>query len=256
MKKILILLIAIPLLWSSCDTIDGSYLENPDALTSDVIIFEFTGMNCPNCPMGHKKIDQLNELYGHKIHPIAIHCGVFAVPDIDLPVDYRTKAGDDIYEELLPENFPSGVVNNMVYDSIVSPTTWASKVASNGSKLPFVIINVETSIDDSKISIHLEVHPIEKLTGNYKLCAYLTEDGVIGKQLDGSELITDYVHNHMLRAAFGDTWGKTIQLSEDIDFDTELDIKTEWNRNNLHVVPFILNESNFEILPADIIFVD
>lgn len=39
-----------------------------------VVLEEFTGNECPNCPQGHEAIDRLKALYGELFLPIAIHC--------------------------------------------------------------------------------------------------------------------------------------------------------------------------------------
>jgi len=254
MKNKLLPIIILVVAFASCDTIDGPYSEKANQLTSDVVLIEFTGMKCPNCPLGHAAIEELVTMYGEKVHPVAVHAGNFAYPDNEFPADYQCDAGNSIFDEMEPSGFPSGTINSFLADDIDSPTSWASKAAEKGNLPPKVLMTVTFLITDSIVNLDLTVQSTTSLSGNYSLCAYLTEDKVIGKQIDGSEVIENYEHNHMLRAAFGNVWGENITLENKIEKQYILRLKNEWNKDNLHVVPFVLDKKTKEILPADIIF--
>ena len=257
MKNKLLPIIILVTGFVACDTIDGPYTEKANQLTSDVVLIEFTGMKCPNCPLGHAAIEELVETYGGKIHPVAIHTGNFAKPDNEFPADYRSDTGNSIYDEMEePSSFPSGTVNSFSADDVDSPTSWASKVAEQGNLSPKILMTITFSITDSIINLSLTAQSTTSLSGNLRLCAYLTEDKVIGKQINGSVIIEEYEHNHMLRASFGDVWGQKINLGSKIEKQFTMNLKKEWNKDNLRVVPFVFDYDSRQILPADIIFTE
>ena len=90
MKKIFVLVIAlIAILSVGCDRIEGPYLvpsENeeitvifPDldlnSVYRKVLIEEYTGHHCLNCPDGHRKLEELHERFGDTLVAIGIHAG-------------------------------------------------------------------------------------------------------------------------------------------------------------------------------------
>jgi len=241
----------------SCDKIDEPYLENTNGqLSSNVVLIEFTGMKCIYCPQGHIAVEELKDLYGDKVQPIAIHAGDFAEPDVEFPADFRTDAGNTLFNFIEPQGFPSGSVNSFTSDSVVSPTAWAAKVVQQGMQKPKVLLSITLSIVDSTINLEINTQSTGSLTGNYRLCAYLTEDKVIGKQKDGNITYDDYEHNHMLRAVFGDVWGKDIIFGTNSESKFTMKLQENWNKDNLKVVPFILNFDTKEILPTDVNFTE
>ena len=45
-----------------------------------VLLEDFTGQNCVNCPAAHQEIDALVKQYGDALVPVAIHAGSFGIP--------------------------------------------------------------------------------------------------------------------------------------------------------------------------------
>ena len=96
MKKInLIVTLAILLCaFVSCDKIEGPYITpdesvetnvefpdiDPNNVFRKVLIEEYTGHRCTNCPDGHRELASLHERYGDTLVAIGIHAGTFALP--------------------------------------------------------------------------------------------------------------------------------------------------------------------------------
>lgn len=69
---------------------------------------------------------------------------------------------------------------------------------------------------------------------------YLTEDGLMGKQLNQGTWQASFTHNHTLRAVLTPVTGQPIEWDGDnfrMTFTTELDSK--WKRDNMHVIAFV-----------------
>ena len=109
MKKYFTLLSAI-LIITSCDVVEGPYLTdenvNPiDTITNtyvkNVLVEDFTGHLCPNCPDAAREIDAIHDIYGEQIIAMAIHVSKsFArpYPSSQAPIfqyDFRTQWGDN-----------------------------------------------------------------------------------------------------------------------------------------------------------------
>ncbi|MFO8067267.1 MAG: hypothetical protein R6U11_06770, partial [Bacteroidales bacterium] len=118
--------------FTACDKVEPPYM-NEDAGQNDedtvvvrkILLEEFTGHQCPNCPEGMKTANQLKSVYGDRFLIMSIHTGLFARPTPgDFENDYRTEAGDGIAEFFGINQFPVGIVNRTEFDgsTMMSPS--------------------------------------------------------------------------------------------------------------------------------------
>ena len=85
MCRITILLLSLLPLLFSCDYIDenerfivvDSHFEQPDteSVVKNVLLEDFTGQRCVNCPRGSEVIEQLQEAYPERLIAVGIHGG-------------------------------------------------------------------------------------------------------------------------------------------------------------------------------------
>ena len=82
MKKHITLL-SIILIITSCDVKEGPFINdynsyvNPD---KKVLIEDFTGHLCPNCPDAARELDAIRNIYDDQVIGMAIHVSSFAKP--------------------------------------------------------------------------------------------------------------------------------------------------------------------------------
>ena len=80
---------------------------------------------------------------------------------------------------------------------------------------------------------------------------YLTESGIVAAQMNGSELIYDYVHNHVLRTAVNGTWGESLTSlpqGETTTYSHTVTLPAEWNADNCHIVAFACEGSGNRVV--------
>ena len=88
---------------------------------------------------------------------------------------------------------------------------------------------------------------------------YLTEDGLVARQLNNGTWINNYTHNHVMRDILSTVTGTAINWDEQNvnyanEFSTTLD--ESWNSDNMHIVAFINRKGSGtkkEILNCDMI---
>ena len=68
----------------------GTIVEN-----KNIVLEEFTGINCAYCPKGHKIAQQIYDDNTNDVVLINIHVGYFATPNTGEP-DYKTSFGSAI----------------------------------------------------------------------------------------------------------------------------------------------------------------
>ena len=253
----LIILIAF---FSSCDKIERTdFLQGDNnggggvdttTIVQKVLIEDFTGYKCTNCPLASSELYTIENLFEGKIVGIGVHSGFFAAPSGVFTTDFRTTAGDELATFFGPESFPIGMVNRKGYPEnvLVDYTEWASMVTEILNQTPSVGILLSES--NNKITVRAK--SLSDISGNLKLVVCITEDKIIDYQIDGVDLVEDYEHNHVLRTNVNGTWGTDITLtSEYSSFEFDYSLDNNWVRSNCNVVAYVYNDSNKEVLQAE-----
>ena len=287
MKKISILTIlalAIGILCASCDKIEeGEYIKDGSNVWygRKIVILDFTGHKCGNCPKGHKAINALDEKYGEAVVPIAIHCTYYAnvkenmpphTTDTSFNYDFRCEEGvflggseaDGGYMDL--DAVPAGLVNTFDPAKINNSTNgWASDFAKYYSTYPEFSIEITPSFADSTITADIKVNAEVVSSHKLALVAYLVEDGIVGWQFDYESTpneIGNYVHNHVLRGSFNGVFGENVKtddsqlaIGDKIEKNYSKAIKPDWNIDNCKVIAFVFDTDTKEILQAEMVAV-
>ena len=235
---------------SACDSVDvQDRLEfvKPEVSGRCILIEDYTGQACVNCPMATDIIEELQLTYSaDTIIAVAIHSGGLGVkPSEKNPDGLATNLGDKYYDYWNIEYQPMGVIDRS--DGPLDKDIWTAKVAwdMQQPQPSKVNINVETlyNADTRTLDINVEVIGAEGDTEG-KLQLWLTEDHVTAfqKMPDGS---TDnsYVHNHVLRDAINGDWGEDLRVAEGNvkHFSHTYRVNNAWKVQDLAIVAFVYN---------------
>ncbi|MBD5213080.1 MAG: Omp28 family outer membrane lipoprotein [Bacteroidales bacterium] len=232
---------------ASCDHVEGEDRYRPyepEIVEADkyLLIEEFTGMRCVNCPRGAETVHSITEALDGKVVAVCIHPEghVFTEPLGGL--DLTCSASTEIYNYYHP-NFPAAVFDGGRANT--NTARW-SGVAVQAFQQPTPLnISVANTYDASsrKVKAHYTVTFLEDYVGELCVTAYLTEDNIIGEQesLNGVHF-SDYSHNHVLRGALSGVWGDKIGdafvAGQRIEGDYEYTLKEGWVADNCNVVVF------------------
>ena len=284
MKKTIILTLAVMLAGIfavSCDKIEeGEYIKEGSNIWygRKIVILDFTGHKCGNCPKGHKAINALEEKFGEAVVPIAVHCtyygntNPYASPhttDTSFNYDFRCEEGiflgggdtDGGYMDL--DAVPAGLINTFNPALINNSTNgWATDFAKYYSTYPEFSFEVSTAFADSAISADIKLRSEVVTSRKLSLVAYVIEDGIVGWQFDYESTpqeIGNYVHNHVLRTSLNGVFGEEVkadnaQLSagDVIEKSYSKAVRPDWNVANCKVVAFVYDTDTKEILQADV----
>lgn len=118
MKKFILSFFLLSFLLSACEEIPPTLNPvdpNPGgggAMPRKVLIEEFSGVKCVNCPAGSEAIENLIKIYGDQLIAISIHAGFFAPPYAESKYDFRSADGTNLLSYLgEPLGYPTAVVN-------------------------------------------------------------------------------------------------------------------------------------------------
>ncbi len=284
MKKY-ILLLSITLLIHSCDIVEGPYITDSESYINPykkVLIEDFTGHLCPNCPDAARELEAIHDIYGDQIIGIAIHASTtFAKPyhssqGPGFQYDFRTNWGDnwDAFYAISEAGLPKGMINRIGFQNDLhklGKDEWASTVALELQKE--VDFKISITADTNTITILSSVE--NDIVNNYNLAICLTESNIINWQKDGQNNVEDYQHNHVLRTVIYDdklSNQETLQNGEVLENSFEINLADleqyninysantaqfgngnagGWNMNNLSVVAYIYNNITKEVVQVE-----
>lgn len=249
MKKIgLFIALAASLLLTACDNIDKAdrlIYEKPNAVMRAVLLEDFTGQRCVNCPLGTEIIEQLVEEYGDAVVAVGIHGGPLGFSGNATNVGLATETGNEYYNHWNLEYQPVGLVNR---HSPVNYPEWAAEVNKELTKPATLDLHATADIDNNSIHIAVTTFGTDGTTTG-KIQVWVLEDGITALQLmpDGSSN-KEYIHNHVFRQAVNGIWGDDFTISEgeskELEFTQALDAK--WNADNLSIVAFVYNDNGVQ----------
>ena len=221
-----------------------------------VLLEDFTGQLCANCPEGTEVIEQLHEAYGERFIAVGIHGGPLGFKSKNNYLGLFTQLGDDYYNHWGLEFQPVGLIDR---GAATNYTDWTRAVrdelsSESGTRLELNAQCTEQGID---ISVAAERLAEGSYQGNLQL--WVLEDSIVAMQTmpDGSRKL-DYVHNHVLRTAVNGAWGDVISLqpSEKRSWQYHQPVATDWDVKHLSIVAFLYNDEGVEQAEKQLVSVE
>lgn len=255
MKISHLLLLAATAMFSftSCDNIDeADRFEGPienggGDLTAqkNVLIEDFTGQKCVNCPLAHVETEKLQSVYGkERIISVALHGGPLAIDDTNVKANGLANTESKEYNNRHGSfSYPKGMIDRQ--GNLQDFEKWTGSVAARINLTPQVDIQLNHVTYDAAtrtVSFQSELKSSASLTGNLQV--WLTESNIVAyqKMPDGSSN-KEYVHNHVFRAAVNGLDGDALALTPDqaVTKDYTYTLPEKYQAENAALVVFYYN---------------
>ena len=243
-KNLLLLIAAIPF-FTACDNIslEDRYIEEGTVeVTRNVLLEEFTGQLCTNCPDAHRVIESLEAQYGENLIVVSIHAGKgqFGVP---APYGLMQEEGDEYANRWGVYSYPAGVIDRT--GNVLDYNQFADALRNEMGKTTSLELSVEAQLseDRKKIEVFTTMVSPENMQGSLQL--WVIESGIIAMQIDNGTTRMDYVHNNVFRGCVNGLWGQQIPLEANVvKYESnEIAIDELWNLENVSIVGFYYNNS-------------
>lgn len=185
----------------------------------NVVLEEYTGINCGYCPDGHKRANQLAAANPGRVFVINIHAGGYAANT------YTTQHGNTLQTTFGANSFPTGTVNRHTFTGysqgnfLMSRGDWASAANTIMNQTSPVNIAARGTLDWTTRELNITVqlyYTADEANATNKLNVAILQDNVIGSQSGANlnptqQVGSQYRHMHMFRGfIYNNAWGEDI----------------------------------------------
>lgn len=258
---------------TACDIVEAPFSKVfvPPPPGQKVLLEEFTGAKCGNCPDGTAIALSIDSLYAPQVISIGIHVGSYAVPNpsgTKYRYDFRSATGSELDQAFGPaeiKGMPNGMVNRLSVNGqyLLSKDAWRDVVDSVLRRKPKLTLAIANSYNDGTrmLTTTATVHYLAKGDSTHQLALYITEDSIVTWQHyyppeGGSVDIPEYVHRHALRGSMNGTWGDRLSPGAIADSSTfmktySMQLDSAWNPSHCNVVAFVNDGVSREIIQAE-----
>lgn len=234
-------------LFFSCETIDEDerFIGPVDfAPKKNVLIEDFTGQRCVNCPRAADAVHSLQETYGaNHVISVAIHGGAMALPNSS-PVGLATPLGEEYNTYWNVDSWPKGLVDRK--GGLLEYTSWSAAVVKRLQEdAPLALAMSGNTYDAATrtLNVSVDMEAYAAVTG--KLQVWLVESNITAFQSmpDGSHN-TNYQHHHVLRDAVNGSWGEEVVIAAEgtLQKQYSYQLSDSWKPENMSVIAFVYNE--------------
>lgn len=255
-------LAAISMSLASCSNIseDDRYIYvEPANVAKRVLIEDFTGQRCINCPNAALTIEQLQEDYGtDNVIAVGIYSGPFGKTPLGVPYSLTTDTGDNYFDYWGVQDQPSAMIDR--HGVISTYQTWSTLVRDAIQQEASLILDATCTYDDDSRTASIQVNASGVNDINGKIQVWLIEDSITDVQLmpDGKPN-QQYVHNHVFRTTVNGLWGDdfSITTGEEKELAYQTTISEDWKAEDMSAVIFVYNASGVlqtvkaKIIPAN-----
>lgn len=245
----------VPLIYK--DTVFTDVL--PAAQEKTVLLEEFTGVRCVNCPAGHEISNQILEDHPNRVFAAIVHAGFLADPYSNSTQDFVTNESSALYDFLSVEAVPAAAINRVLFTgasslALINKSQWAGKVNSELQKVTPVNIYAYHQYNQNtrQLTVYVQLRYLQDVSAAQNVSVFLTENNIIDPQAyiddSGHDAVQDdYVHKHVLRDALtpisGQPLGETGTAGKVIVRSFSTTVSNNWKPSDCHIIAFVNNAS-------------
>ena len=274
-SSLFIFSIFVAFTFAACDEITGPYTEEVNVTEGGrkILLEDFTGHECGNCPYGGLEAIKLDSIYKGRVIVVDTHCSFFADTNKNgkFSYNFKTAVGDELdqYFNIETAGLPKGMVNRQAKDGdysifsnrLLNYTAWSSSIAMELNKTAAVNLSLSKNYDtlSRNLNLEVEIEYLEKGNINQQLVVYLVEDSIINWQKWYGHIpedVPDFAHRHVLRKSLNGTWGDRLSGSvksagQIISKTFSTTISSKYKHKKCYIVAFVQNNLTKEILQVE-----
>ena len=214
---------------TSCDKLDPPYAAVKTQYDTTnkpfVLLEEYTGHKCNNCPLATQKAHKLADYYAGRVIVMEVHATNLADPDPKYTLDLRTPEGAQWCTDFSIGYVPRALVNRTPVGGSypVNSDQWAAAIELQMLKAVKTGISARSTYnnDTKEITADVTVRFRRKLSSSAGINLYILEDSIVGLQSNKDTAagptpeINPYYFNETFRASMNGTYGEQLTASVD-----------------------------------------
>lgn len=266
----------IAMMFYSCDKISSPYaivkrsniidtVFNWDTVVAvrRVLLEDYTGHKCVNCPEATIAGKTLESQYGGKLIMIEVHAGYYALPGTgDYILDLRSQAGEDWNNFFMITNNPSGLVNRKTFGTqrVLTFDIWGNSVNQIINTNPEAELIMTCTYDTTTRVVKPVIYTrfLSTLNGTYKIILCVLESGITGAQKNNNPSVGptpdwfNYTFDDVVRGSMNGSWGEI--LTSSVNTSTtylgrfSFTLNPSWNYKNCSILAIVYNDQTKEIV--------
>jgi hypothetical protein len=266
MKKVFNIVMIMVMVVCACDKIPADERRTPTDALPDwngqyVLLQDFTGVRCVNCPASAEEIKRMQTIFGDKLIVIKLHPEMIAFnrpvgtspdgeghnQDLSHPQAEQYRAHYNIV------SLPKGIV--MQKNEQLEKDNFFGKVLSYYARQAVATIDLTANLAGNTISINTNLAFIgnHRGSGNTQLSLIILENNLLVNQYTPSGTISGYNQHNVLRAVVTPLWGdqiaeKTVEAGQTFIHGKTIESDAIWKRENLSVVAILFDNDTKEVI--------
>ncbi len=236
---------------ASCDKIDNPLKPyTPTSGGKTVLVKDFTGVRCVNCPEAAAAVHQLqHELGDDRVFVMSVHAGFLAQPIGNFP-DFTTEEGTIWYgnnnsNPLFSVNraaliegytYNIGQIDTPVGEELDTPQTFD--------------ISIENQFDEANRLLKVDnmLTPVGDITGDFHVTVCLVEDSIVGMQVVPGGVDREYVFRNVFRATLNGADGTAfangqLYVNEEYHKSFSLVLDSTFNADQCYVMTYVSDKA-------------
>lgn len=232
-----------------------------------VLMEEFTGASCVNCPAAHVTIKDILATHDTNVAVVGLHFGSLGAPVKTGEPDLRTDEARNISSAFGVTAMPLALIDRVTKSGtnrIYGKGEWIPTIANRVGVAPKANMKTSVKYDNTKqvYVLSLEIELLEDFTDPLNYSIALLENKISVTQKDGSLEVEDYEQEHVTRKFYTNALGNKLpniagatkyEKGTVIKKQFYVDgLKSEWKLDNMYIVAFVTRETsaNKEVLQA------
>ena len=227
---------------SSCDKIDINHTHkpfNPSGHGKTVLIKDFTGVRCVNCPAAAETAHELqHELGEDNVFIMSVHAGYLAqpvglFPDLLFSVDHVALTdGHTLYVEQIDTPLSDALAEEQTFE---------------------IFTAVSYDEDTRQLSMEADVVATADVVGDFHVTVCILEDSIVGRQVVPGGIDTAYVFRNVFRGTVNGSDGDTflngpVYVNDEYIYKYNIELDPAYNADQCYFMAYIYDKTDGKIM--------
>ncbi|MDE7346580.1 MAG: Omp28 family outer membrane lipoprotein [Muribaculaceae bacterium] len=241
--------------------VEKPVIDNP----RNLLIMEFTGNSCLNCPTGAAVVEQIKEdeapgrVISVGLHPYGSHFTepVGSIHSPSRKQDFRSQAATALFDYYQPSGFPAAIFNGLKSSMSGSTADWIQRASEALTAMTNVSLSATCGYEEAtrNLTVDYDVEFLDYINHKLNVTIWLVENKIMGTQtMPNGRPDFNYEHNHVLRTSLNGDWGQELGESfaegERMTGSASITLEEEWVAENCDVVVYVYRDDNKEVEQA------